>query len=185
MWHVCLSTTGVQLQFERIEADIFMMLICDLQVTVGFWIPLFLAYLIFQYFYVIRRVFSIHELVFGTRQEETGFPPENSDQDCRVLHMLVGDFSEYSPKAVQGLGAELSITCSFEKLNEKQCKYSGFPGFNLRTLSCTNGWYLPSHANSALQPALDFLHRTSLLKPITSASIMTPPERLCSGVARR
>lgn len=130
-------------------------------------------------------MFSIHELVFGTSQEEPGFPLENSDQACRVLHVLVGDFGEHSPKAVQGQGAELSTTCSFQKLNENQCKYSRFLGFNLSTLSCINGWCLPSHANSVLWPALEFLHRTSLLKPVTSASIMTPPEGLCSGVARR
>lgn len=110
-------------------------------------------------------MFSIH--VFGTSQEEPGFPPENSDQARRVLHVFIGDFTDHSPKAVWGQGAELSITCSFQKLDEKQCNYSGLLGFNLRTLSCVNGWCLFCHAKSVLQPALHFLHRTSLLKPVT------------------
>ena len=29
VWYVCLSTIGIQLLFERIETDIFMMFICE------------------------------------------------------------------------------------------------------------------------------------------------------------
>lgn len=80
--------------------------------------------------------------------------------------MLVGDFGEHSFKALWGHRAELSIACFLQKLNENVCKDNGIPGFNWRTLSCTDGWCQPCHADSVLWPTLDFAHRTALLEPI-------------------
>ena len=110
VWHVLWSIVSIQLLFERIEADLFMTLICE-PASAGYWIPLFLGYLVLNCFCVLRSVSSIHEQVFGTSQEKPGFPPENPGQAWGFPHVLV-DLGECRPKAGTGSRAQHHLLLS-------------------------------------------------------------------------